>query len=338
MNLSIIILNINGADLLKNCIKSILRSNLIKSKSKFEIIIFDNGSNINEIESYKSIKKLDSRIKIMLSKKNLGPAKARNLASNKAKYKYICYLDNDTEVDKNFHKKPLSIYKKNNNIGIIQLKLLKYNTNKFDYAGDYISNYGILKRVIDTGKIDFGQIKTGTQILSAKSAGMFISKKAFLDSGGFDKDYFIYCEETDLGWRVCLKGYKNIFCNESVVYHHWSSSAIILSNIKDYLNFFHGSKNYIITLYKNVEAKNQYLTLYVIFFWIMLSLFYFLTFKFKRSYYILSGIRFFLFNIKKINKKRKTIQKKRLINDKELFKNVKKKTTIIQLIRNTFQI
>ena len=89
MNLSIIILNINGADLLKNCIKSILRSNLIKSKSKFEIIIFDNGSNLNEIERYQSIKKLDSRIKIIFSKKNLGPAKARNLASNKAKKLYM---------------------------------------------------------------------------------------------------------------------------------------------------------------------------------------------------------------------------------------------------------
>lgn len=133
-------------------------------------------------------------------------------------------------------------------------------------------------------------------------------------------------------------GYENIFCNESIVYHHGSSTQKILSNKKIYLNYFFGPKNYLSTFYKNLELKNFKLFFSVLFLWQALSIFYFLTLKLNRFYYINLGIFSFFFNLKIINKKRNQIQKKRKINDKKLFKSVLKRINFISLVRSAFKI
>jgi len=337
MDLSIIIININGFKYLSDCLDSIANSG-IKEKINYEILIFDNGSNELEKKKYSEIYKIDNNIKVFYSDYNIGPAKGRNLAANKANSPIIAFLDNDTKVDKNFFVEPLKIFRIENNVGIIQCKLLRINTKKFDYAGDYITNFGLLKRLAETNLNDENQFKTGTKILSAKSAGMFMRKTTFDAIKGFDEDFFIYCEETDLGWKSWLLGYQNIFCNESIVYHHWSTSKKILGNKQVFLNYYYGPKNYLSTYFKNLEYKNFKLFFWVLFFWLSLSLFYLVTLRIKKFFFINFGIISFFVTIKKTIKKRYEIQAKRKLTDKKLFLIIKKNTSFIELIRKAFQI
>tara|TARA_B100000315_G_C14499515_1_gene551652 strand:+ start:544 stop:1032 length:489 start_codon:yes stop_codon:yes gene_type:complete len=126
--------------------------------------------------------------------------------------------------------------------------------DQIDYVGEYIGTNGFLVQVAPAGTKDEGQFDKQYPILAAKSAGMFIKREAFDVAGGFDEDYFIYVEETDLGWRTWLAGYTVVFAPKCKVYHKFGTSSVILGKHKnDYNSKFHGTKNYILTFLKNLN-------------------------------------------------------------------------------------
>ncbi len=320
---SVIVINYNGYALLKNCLNSILKNTYLN----YEIIVVDNGSTDNSAENIKKdFSKSLKKISIIKLNKNYGPAYARNKGFLKSKGEIIAFLDNDTQVDKNWIKSALAIFKNNSLVGSIQSKLLLLDQkNKIDYVGEKLGSFGFLKSVARYGEIDNGQYDKNSKILAAKSAGMFIKRDAFIKTGKFDPDYFIFMEETDLGWRVWLAGYQNIFCPSSIVYHKFSSTKDIVNpNFNNYLVRFHGCKNYIQTLIKNLSVINliKILPLHILL-WFSLASFLLITGKFQSAINIYKGIIWNFVNIRKIIKKRIKVQNNRKVTDKYLFKEQK---------------
>ena len=333
---SIIIVNFNGKTFLNNCLKSIFKNNY----KNFEIIIVDNHSSDNSIVFIKKQFSIYAKkIKIIELKNNFGPAYARNQGVKQAKGKIIAFLDNDTEVDNNWISKANKEFENDKNIGCIQSKLLLLDEkNKFDYAGDFLNQFGLLSHRATYKDIDAGQFNQKAIIFAAKSAGMFIRKKVFDQIDGFDNDYFIYMEETDLCWRSWLAGYKTLYCPNSVVYHGFSGSFKLLSSkLATYNLRFHGTKNYILTIIKNLSTKNLIKILpkqLCIFFLYSVYLF-FLKFKFKESLYIILGIIWNIIHLQKSFIKRHKIQKNRVLDDKQLFSYIYKKDSLLNKINKS---
>lgn len=333
--LSAIIVNYNGSQYLHNCIKSIFHNDY----KNVEVIIVDNNSSDNSVKniSKKFTKYIDKkRLKIIRLDANYGPAYARNVGFESSNGKYIAFLDNDTTVDNKWATTAIRHFDSNPDTGIIQSKLLlSEDKNRIDYVGEYLGQYGFLIQKADPGKEDKGQYDQIEPILAAKSAGMFIRRDTFIKAGRFDPDYFIYLEETDLGWRSWLSGYKNIYLPDSIVYHLSGTSVLSLGSEKvNYNTKFHGTKNYIQTLIKNLSTKQLFLILPVhIMMWLGLALYRLFLLKFKDSKFILSGILWNILHIKKTLTKRKHIQKKRTINDVALFRIVMKNRPISYYIK-----
>ncbi|MFH1744576.1 MAG: glycosyltransferase family 2 protein [bacterium] len=329
---SIIIVNYNGKDYLKNCVHSILKNNY----SHYEIIVVDNNSTDGSFEMMKKeFGNLDF-VRVIQLDKNYGPALARNSGVEAAEGKIIGFLDNDTEVDPDWIATVIKYFEQDRKVGAIQCKLLFFNDRKkIDYAGEYLGSLGFLVHVASFQEEDRGQHDCLYEVLAAKSAGMFIRKDVFEKIGGFDEDYFIFTEETDLGWRACLSGYKVIFAYDSRVFHHFSSTNLIVSkNFNNYLVRFHGTKNYIMTLYKNLSFKNLILILPKhIFLWICLSGYLFFQGNFDSALNIIKAIFWNIKNYPKNRVKRKLIQKTRVVSDKELFKIVYKKIGILYYLK-----
>jgi len=325
-DLSVIVVNCNGKEYLLKCLQSILESNT----GNYEIIAVDNGSSDDSLNAVRAKYPTLCGEKIVLLglDKNYGPARARNEGVRVSRGKYLAFLDNDTEVDGNWANEAIPHFEQNSKLGIIQCKLLlAKERNRLDYVGEYLGQNGFLVQVAKGGEIDSGQYNKNNKILAAKSAGMFIRKETFQKIGGFDDDYFIYVEETDLGWRSWLYGYENIFVYKSIVYHEFGTSSITLGKMKSNYNAkFHGSKNYILTLFKNLESKNliriliPHITL-----WLGLAFYNFFKGKTKECYWILSGISWNICNFTKNMKKRKLIQKGRVRSDNDLFEVFMKK-------------
>lgn len=70
--------------------------------SEIEILIVDDCSTDNTLETCYKLQQIDKRIKIISKSKNAGVGNSRNIGIRNAKGKYIMFLDSDDYVDKNF--------------------------------------------------------------------------------------------------------------------------------------------------------------------------------------------------------------------------------------------
>ena len=328
---SVVIVNYNGIKYVEHCVYAVLNS----TYGKMEVIVVDNGSTDDSVLHLKHQFGHDNRFKVIEIGENRGPAFARNRGIEIADGKYIAFLDNDTEPEPTWLEPLIETMENDPMIGACQCKLLLMKErNKIDYVGDYISNIGFLIQRVPAGEIDIGKADSRDEILSAKSAGMIIRADVFREIGGFDEDYFIYVEETDLCWRVWLTGYRVIFVPESKVYHEFGTSSIILGkNRSKYNAKFHGTKNYILTLFKNCNTTNLITILPLhIFLWLGLAYFCLLNGQWNSFLWIHKGLFWNIANIFHNYKKRKIVQQNRMINDKDLFRVVMKKRNFMYFV------
>lgn len=321
--ISVVIVNYNASRFLLACLEAVYQNHY----PNFEVIVVDNGSVDGSIEN--TLKKFGDKqnFQLISNKKNLGPSLARNIGCKKAKGKYLAFLDNDTLPHPDWLVYLVKEMEADSKIGACQCKLLMAKNRKhLDYVGDYLSQYGFLVQKCQTEELDKGQYDQKFEILSAKSAGMGMRKDVFDKVGGFDPDYFIYVEETDLGWRVWLAGYKIIFVPDSIVYHEFGTTSIINPALQNYSAKFHGTKNYIMTLFKNLETINLIKILPVhIFLWLGIASWLIYKKQFKSGFYVFKGISWDLFHLPSIFKKRKKVQKQRVVSDKQIFPIVYKR-------------
>ncbi len=182
---SIIILNWNGKELIKDCIESIKEKT---SYPKYEIIVVDNGSKDNSVEMLKKMKKEKIIDKLILNKKNMGFAYANNQGFETAEGEYFFMLNNDTKVTKNWLTKLVKAIETDEKIAAVGAQLLEPS---------------ILSKKLENGLIE-KQTVCG--------AAMLMRKKVIDLIGNLDAEEFspIYGEETDWNYRARASGFKII--------------------------------------------------------------------------------------------------------------------------------
>mgnify|MGYP003681923978 CR=1 FL=1 len=114
IDLSIVIVNFNTKDLLRDCLESIEKSIKTKLLSNWEIIIVDNASKDGSIEMLKSE---FPKIKLVASFENLGFSRANNKGAKLALGRYILFLNPDTLVLSNTLSKMVEFMDENEKAG-----------------------------------------------------------------------------------------------------------------------------------------------------------------------------------------------------------------------------
>ena len=86
-------------------------------------------------------------------------------------------------------------------------------------------------------------------LLPSASAALY--RRAMLEEIGlFDEDFFLYCEDTDLGLRARWAGWRCVYVPAARVEHHYSHSAGRASRLKAY----YVERNRLFVLAKNFPA------------------------------------------------------------------------------------
>lgn len=314
---SVIIASFNAKDFLKKNLSS-----LLSEPGDFEIVVVDDGSTDQTESWFKEEFAQESRLKVIRLEKNLGSAKAKNIGVQNSRGRYLFFLDSDTETSPGWFKTIPEFFKNHSDCGLAQAKLLKTGTNLFDYAGDYFSPFGFLVERARSAP-DQSQFDQVEPIFGLKTAGAIMRRDAFEEIGGFDEDFRIFWEDTDLAWRTWLAGWRVLFCSQVVVWHAFGTSKKSVSFYREregaYQTVYLGCRNHLTTLLKNLSSKRLFLVLpAAAFAWSGLALFFLLRLRVQKTSAILKA---FLWNLKHVGStmaKRAQIQRKRRISDGQL--------------------
>lgn len=227
---SIIIVNWNGLKFLHECLPSISA----QSYTSFEVIMVDNGSTDGSLEFVRT--GFPDTV-IIENMENVGFAAANNQGIRIAKGKYIATLNNDTEVDEDWLKNLVDAAgASDKEVGMWAPKILSMKEpTRIDSVGGLLIYRDGIARGRGRSEEDRGQYDRVEDILFPSACSALYRKDMLDEIGCFDEEFFAYCEDSDLGLRARLAGWKALSVPKAVVYHHYSGSAGRYSETKAFL-------------------------------------------------------------------------------------------------------
>ncbi len=213
---SIVIVNYNGCELLKDCLTSLRSTNY----SPYEIIVVDNGS--TDL-SCSMIKESFQYVKLIAVSKNLGYAKGNNVGILNSKGEFIVLLNNDTVVTPSWLPELLNQAQLNPDC-FYQPKILLMKNRLINSLGNRIQLFGFAYPS-ELNKPDRINSLPPKIISYASGACVLASKRLIRKVGLLDEsDLFTFYEDVNWGWRGLLLGVKSVCIPTAVVYHKWGGS------------------------------------------------------------------------------------------------------------------
>jgi len=250
--LAIVILNWNGAKMLRQYLPSVLEY----SKDEAVVYVADNASTD---ESITLLKEQFPEVKLILLEKNWGFAEGYNKALQQVDAEYYLLLNSDIEVTEGWLTPMLAFMDAHPEVAACQPKLLSiYQRDSFEYAGacgGYLDRYGYpfcRGRIFDVVEKDQGQYDEPAKIHWATGAALLVRARIYKEVGGLDGRFFAHQEEIEMCWRMRIRGYQLYCLPESKVYHVGGGTLPKSNPMKTYLNF----RNNLTMLYKCLPEKD----------------------------------------------------------------------------------
>lgn len=225
--ISIVIINYNLADEVRNCVYSLLK---FCNPKEFELILFENGSTENFLHSLVEELKSNNQLnlKFIQSENNLGFGQACNKAAEQAESEVLFFLNPDTLIKNdllaqlNLQVVP-EIYQSNIIAG------LKVNSNSlFDFSAGYfpnlffeLLNIFLLGRFFEAFLIKVKTLFNQKPLLTdwVMGSAIILRKDLFEKINGFAPEYFLYYEEMDLCKRTKDLGFEVKYFHNIEVNH-----------------------------------------------------------------------------------------------------------------------
>ncbi len=233
MKVSVIIVNYNVKYFLEVCLHSVSRA---AKGMEVEIIVVDNNSKDG---SCAMVRDRYPSVVLIENTDNKGFSKANNQGVEIAKGEYILFLNPDTVMPEDFFTKMVGYMDTHPEAGSVGPKLLD---GKGQFAPDGKKSFPSLSVAIfkTTGinklfsrspyfnkyyAVHIGEDEVAEVDVLSGCCMMVRSKLLPQIGGAFDEDYFMYCEDVDLAYRIQKSGYKNIYYPEATLIHYKGEST-----------------------------------------------------------------------------------------------------------------
>src|SRR5439155_4022577 len=213
VDVSIIIPVFNQFRFTQACLASLQEH---QGTERFEVIIVDDCSMDATAERVPQM----PGVIYLRNEKNFGFIASCNRGAEKARGKYLVFLNNDTLVRDGWLSALVGTFAEQPQPGIVGAKLV-YPDGRLQEAGGIIWrdatgwNYG---KSDDPGKPEYNYLR---EVDYCSAAALMIPKALFQSVGGFDPRYApAYYEDTDLAFKVRQAGYKVLYQPLSEVVHY----------------------------------------------------------------------------------------------------------------------
>ncbi len=239
---SVIIVNYRSRKYLKEAIASLLQVER-ETKLSWEIIVVDNHSPKEESKKIKNDWRHEPRAQVIVSKNNLGFGGANNLGAQKAKGKYLFFLNPDTLCNEELLEELKTLLTREG-CGVVAPKLMLPNNCPQLYSSDQFPTLG---RTLSSKFLSQNDNHpTKTQALRpvdwVSGAAMAMEKTLFEQIGGFDERFFMYFEDVDLCRRVATSGRQNYVAENLSVVHLGGERTVMTKARRE--KYFAGQNQY----------------------------------------------------------------------------------------------
>lgn len=237
--LSIVIVNHNTGENLKNCISSIFQ---YENEQEFEIIIVDQNSKDDSREIIEYLSASKNNIKKLYINENVGFSKANNEGVKIAEGKFLLLLNADVIFTESILAKFINLIEKNAEIGAVCPLLIGTN-GLFQYryfqrypsllqyvlfysliSRFFLDNEKLLNRYLENRDIDCNSKKI--QFVPQIPFAFFLTRKnIYLENKMMDENFILFFEDVDFCYRLNKK-YKIAFSASERITHIGGASIM----------------------------------------------------------------------------------------------------------------
>lgn len=231
MDVSIIIVNWNTCNLLRQCLQSVFDQ---RPSFKCEVIVIDNGSSDDSVDM---VRREFGQVKLVANQNNRGFAAANNQGISQAKGRYILLLNSDTIILDSAIDKTVTFADGHLDTAVAGCRVLNPDRTlqntcfMFPSILNWLLFITYLYKLFPTNRF-FGREQMtwwsrndSREVDVVTGCFMLVRKKAIDEVGLMDERFFMYAEETDWCYRFKTKGWKNQFTPNAEIIHIGGASA-----------------------------------------------------------------------------------------------------------------
>lgn len=222
IDISVVVVNWNSKADLAAC----LRSLAVQSEQEFQVIVVDNGSTDGSVEM---VREEFSSVTLVATGENLGFAEGCNRGIAVAEGEWVATLNNDAVAAPEWIAElRRAVAAGDPWLGMLQSKIVfRERTDRTNSTGVLLFGDASAKdRHYD---VPVEEANAPAEIFCT-SAGAALYRRRMLDetrlpSGVFDRTFFMYFEDVDLGWRCRLAGWQAVYVPSAIVLHAFHGSS-----------------------------------------------------------------------------------------------------------------
>lgn len=242
--MSVVVVNHNGKRYLDTCLPALLAQQV---PGGHEVILVDNAST-DDSSTY--VRARWPEVRVVDSGANLGFAGGNNLGIAKSRGEHVVLINNDTRARPGYLAALVAAAESAEGTGAVTPKLV------FMDRPQVIQNAGTLL-LSDGSGADRGSGRPDGEAFGQREevfgfcgCGALLSRRMLADVGAFDEDFWMYYEDTDLSWRMRLRGWRVLYEPGAVVDHVHAGTSVEWSPIFT----FHVDRNRLFMIVKNAPT------------------------------------------------------------------------------------
>jgi len=218
LSVSVIIPNWNGARYLPECLDS-LRA---QAYPRLEVIVVDNGSTDDSVAL---VKGGYPEVRLLELGENRGLTGGVNAGAKVVRGEVLALLNNDALADPGWVAALVDALSRHPEAGMAASKMLLYDCPTIiNSAGDTFGPDGVPGNR-GVWEEDRGHYDREEWVFGGCGGAVAYRRDMWEALGGFDEDFFMYCEDVDLNWRAQLAGYRCLYTPRAVAYHRLSATG-----------------------------------------------------------------------------------------------------------------
>jgi GT2 family glycosyltransferase len=237
MDLSIVIVNWNTEDLLRDCLQSVLTG---LGALQAEVIVVDNASSDGSVAM---VRDAFPAVQLIETGRNLGFAGGNNVALRVAQGRHVMLLNTDTLVHGDVLPRSVAWMDAHPEVGVMGPRVLNTDGTVQPSSSAFPSlknlamqTLGLTRiRRLDRYRMTGWDRTTEARVEVISGAAMFVRHAAMEEVGLLDEAFFFYGEETDWCHRFARTGWELRFVPIPEITHFGGGAAGKLNHKRDVL-------------------------------------------------------------------------------------------------------